>query len=114
MLLGVLDLLLRRLNLSLLEVLVATYPIVAVGTQSVLVRSYRENGFPRIVQSGIDYSFIIEHTRNDSSNCNLTKESTLSCKRRIHKQCRGVAWHGLNRAIASIICRHSHKIVNQS
>ena len=29
--------------------------------------SYTENGFPRIVQSGIDYSFIIENTRNDSS-----------------------------------------------
>ena len=65
MLLGVLDLLLRRTNLSLLEVI--THPCRCYSTQSGLVESYTNDGFPIIVQSSIDYSFIIEHTRNDSS-----------------------------------------------
>ena len=79
MLLGVLDLLLRRTNLSLLEVLVATYSILADCTQSGLVESYTENDFPRIAQSGIDYSFTIEHSRNDSS----TRQKVLRANTRM-------------------------------
>ena len=41
--------------------------------------SYTEDGFPRIVQSGIDYSFIIEHTRNDSS----TRQKVLRANTRM-------------------------------
>ena len=82
MLLGVLDLLLRRTNLSLLEVLDRsniTHPCRWYSTQSGSVESYAKDGVPRIVQSSIDYSFIIEHTRNESS----TRQKVLRANTRM-------------------------------
>ena len=68
MLLGVLDLLLRRTNLSTGSARSnITYPCRWYSTQSGLVESYTKNDFSRIVQSSIDYSFSTENTRNNTS-----------------------------------------------